>query len=64
MPCSVATGGRALIAAPRSKHPGGVNAVALDGHCGFIVNEVDPVVLARVVSIEDGLVANVADVIR
>jgi prepilin-type N-terminal cleavage/methylation domain-containing protein/prepilin-type processing-associated H-X9-DG protein len=64
MPCSRATGGRALIAAPRSRHPGGVNAVALDGHCGFIVNEVDPVLLARVVSIEDGQVVSVDDVIR
>lgn len=64
MPCSRAQGGRALIAAPRSRHPGGVNAVALDGHCGFIVNEVDPVLLARVISIEDGQNVTVADVIR
>lgn len=64
MPCNLATGGRALIAAPRSLHPGGVNAVALDGHCGFIVNEVDPVMLARVVSIEDGLAVSIDDVIR
>ena len=64
MPCSVAAGGRALIAAPRSLHPGGVNAVALDGHCGFISNDVDPVALARVVAVEDGLVIDIGEVIR
>jgi prepilin-type N-terminal cleavage/methylation domain-containing protein/prepilin-type processing-associated H-X9-DG protein len=64
MPCNTATGGRALIAAPRSLHPGGVNAAAIDGHVGFILNEVDPYVMASIISIRDGLVVEITDGIR
>lgn len=64
MPCSVATGGRALIAAPRSLHFSGVNAVALDGHAGFILNEVDPFVMACTISIQDSQPVDVTGAIR
>ncbi len=64
MPCSVASGGRALIAAPRSRHPGGVHCVALDGHCGFMVNEVDAIMMARMVAVDDRQSVDVAEVIQ
>ncbi len=64
MPCNVATGGRALIAAPRSLHTGGVNAAAIDGHVGFIMDEVDPFVMACIVSIRDGQPVQISDAIR
>ncbi len=40
-------------AAPRSLHVGGVNMVLLDGHVGFLSNDVDPLVLAYLVDIRD-----------
>jgi prepilin-type N-terminal cleavage/methylation domain-containing protein/prepilin-type processing-associated H-X9-DG protein len=42
-----------LSAAPRSNHPGGVNAVYADGHLGFLPNSVDRLTMAYLVSIED-----------
>ena len=39
-----------VSAAPRSQHPGGVNAGYLDGHVTFLPNEVDEVVMALEVS--------------
>ncbi len=65
MPCSkipvtdmnaVGLGGH-MSAAPRSLHPGGVNASFLDGHVGFLVNEIDEVAMAYMISINDGLVS-------
>jgi prepilin-type processing-associated H-X9-DG protein len=43
-----------MSAAPRSLHPGGVNAAHLDGHAAFIKDEIDEVVMAYLVSINDG----------
>jgi len=43
-----------LSAAPRSLHPGGVNAVFCDGHIVFLPDEIDEVVLAYLVSPNDG----------
>jgi type II secretory pathway pseudopilin PulG len=43
-----------LSAAPRSRHPGGVVAAAMDGHVQFLINEIDPEVLAYMISINDG----------
>jgi prepilin-type processing-associated H-X9-DG protein len=43
-----------LSAAPRSFHPGGVNAVFCDGHTTFLPNEIDEVVMAYLVSANDG----------
>ena len=42
-----------MSAAPRSMHPGGVNASYLDGHVTFLENDVDDVVMARAVSVTD-----------
>jgi prepilin-type N-terminal cleavage/methylation domain-containing protein/prepilin-type processing-associated H-X9-DG protein len=43
-----------LSAAPRSNHPGGVNAAFLDGHVTFLPNEIDEFVMAYAVSVNDG----------
>jgi prepilin-type processing-associated H-X9-DG protein len=43
-----------ISAAPRSRHPGGVNFAYLDGHVDFIFNEIDPLVLCNLVDIRDG----------
>ena len=46
-----------LSAAPRSNHPGGVNAAMLDGRVVFITDGVDEISMARMVSINDGSTA-------
>lgn len=43
-----------LSAAPRSLHPGGVNAAFLDGHVVFLIDEVDDFAMAYAVSVNDG----------
>ena len=43
-------------ASPRSLHPGGVNVAYLDGHTGFVRDEVDETSFAYRVSINDGQV--------
>jgi hypothetical protein len=43
-----------LSAAPRSRHAGGVVAAAVDGSVRFLVDEIDPIVMAYMVSINDG----------
>lgn len=40
-------------AAPRSLHPGGVNAGYLDGHVEFLGNDVDEILFSRSVSVAD-----------
>lgn len=50
-----------ISAAPRSTHPGGVNMTLLDGHVGFLTNDVDPVTLAYLVDIRDGRVNHDAE---
>jgi len=42
-----------ISAAPRSTHVGGVNMALLDGHVGFLSNDVDPLTLAYLVDIRD-----------
>jgi prepilin-type N-terminal cleavage/methylation domain-containing protein/prepilin-type processing-associated H-X9-DG protein len=42
-----------MSAAPRSLHPGGVNASYLDGHVSFLENDVDDVIMALAVSVTD-----------
>jgi prepilin-type N-terminal cleavage/methylation domain-containing protein/prepilin-type processing-associated H-X9-DG protein len=42
-----------LSSAPRSQHPGGVNVAFMDGRIGFLVNEVDEVAMAYMVSAND-----------
>ncbi len=43
-------------ASPRSLHRGGVNVSYLDGHTGFIPNDIDELVMAYLISINDGQV--------
>jgi len=45
-----------LSAAPRSLHPGGVNAAFVDGHVTFLVDQVDDFYMAYAVSVDDGQV--------
>jgi prepilin-type N-terminal cleavage/methylation domain-containing protein/prepilin-type processing-associated H-X9-DG protein len=57
MPCALWQYGTMydfLSAAPRSLHKGGVNATFMDGHAGFIRNEIDDYVMAYLISINDG----------
>jgi prepilin-type processing-associated H-X9-DG protein len=58
MPCQTYLGRAAswLSAAPRSRHVGGVNVTFVDGHGGFIPNQIDDRVMAHLVSINDGQV--------
>jgi prepilin-type N-terminal cleavage/methylation domain-containing protein/prepilin-type processing-associated H-X9-DG protein len=42
-----------MSAAPRSSHPGGVNASYLDGHATFMNDDVDDLVMALAVSVSD-----------
>jgi prepilin-type N-terminal cleavage/methylation domain-containing protein/prepilin-type processing-associated H-X9-DG protein len=45
-------------AAPRSLHPGGVNIAYVDGHVGFLADDVDEFSMAYQISINDGQVSN------
>lgn len=40
-------------AAPRSLHPGGVHVVCLDGHVGFMADDVDYIAYSYLISIQD-----------
>ncbi len=58
MPCTrwngkVGNGGY-YSASPRSLHTGGVNVAFLDGHTGFVTDDVDEYVYAYLISINDG----------
>lgn len=67
MPCATwdepgsKTGVGYLSAAPRSQHAGGVVTAALDGHVRFITDDVDPALMAYMVSINDGQSAKIVD---
>ena len=41
-------------AAARSKHPGGVHVAYLDGHVGFIPDDIDVVLMSYLIAINDG----------
>ncbi|MCA9258958.1 MAG: DUF1559 domain-containing protein, partial [Planctomycetales bacterium] len=43
-----------MSAAPRSGHPGGVNAAFLDGRVAFVADDVDELVMASQISVNDG----------
>jgi prepilin-type processing-associated H-X9-DG protein len=45
---------RYLSSAPRSKHPGGVQALWADGRVEFLADTVDEIVLAYLIAIDDG----------
>jgi hypothetical protein len=57
MPCQTIS---FVSAAPRSLHIGGVNAVALDGHAGFIADEIDSFIFAYLISVNDGVPSDVS----
>ena len=48
-------------AAPRSLHPGGVNASFADGRVAFLPDDIDEDIMAFMVSINDGRVINVQE---
>jgi prepilin-type N-terminal cleavage/methylation domain-containing protein/prepilin-type processing-associated H-X9-DG protein len=54
MPASTDSDGKWTGAAPRSNHPGGVNATHCDGSVRWLDNEIDQFLMARLVSINDG----------
>jgi prepilin-type N-terminal cleavage/methylation domain-containing protein/prepilin-type processing-associated H-X9-DG protein len=54
MPASTDPNGTWTSAAPRSNHPGGVNATQCDGSVRWLDNEIDQFLMARLVSINDG----------
>ncbi|MEX2171986.1 MAG: DUF1559 domain-containing protein [Pirellulales bacterium] len=43
-----------ISSAPRSMHPGGVNAAYLDGRVEFVPDEVDPIAMSLLIGIKDG----------
>ncbi|HMO87439.1 MAG TPA: hypothetical protein PKC18_21210, partial [Lacipirellulaceae bacterium] len=52
MPCSEAW--RSYIsAAPRSQHPGGVNAARLDASAAWLDDEVDAIAMAYLIAVDD-----------
>lgn len=55
-PCDNSQGGRwdAFFASARSRHPGGVNTVFVDGHVAFLSNTIDLLTWQRIGSINDG----------
>jgi prepilin-type N-terminal cleavage/methylation domain-containing protein/prepilin-type processing-associated H-X9-DG protein len=53
-----------LSAAPRSQHVGGVTVCFLDGHVGFLTDDVDEFAMAYMVSINDGKHVNVHEHVR
>ena len=65
MPCSVWSDQEMnewhyLSAAPRSNHFGGVNVVFVDGHVGFVPDQVDEIAMAYMVSANDSKVVAVS----
>lgn len=58
MPCSRGSGRSRLFVtgAPRSRHQGGVNMNSLDGHVGFLSDDIDAVLFVQIVSVHDAAV--------
>jgi prepilin-type processing-associated H-X9-DG protein len=57
MPCLTWTasgGSNYFSAAPRSGHPGGVNVVYADAHLGFLPNTIDRLMMANLVTEDQG----------
>lgn len=64
MPCdvyNVPSSNRYLSAAPRSRHPGGVNVAFLDGHLGFVRDQIDEITMAYLVAIDDGVTVSLTE---
>ena len=61
MPCNEWAAGTSreyLSAAPRSHHPGGVQALFVDGHIAFLPNGIDQMTMAYLIYIRDSQVLN------
>jgi prepilin-type processing-associated H-X9-DG protein len=58
MPCEEAGSQNFFAAAPRSLHPGGVNATHADGSVIWLADEIQPQALALMVCINDGALAD------
>jgi prepilin-type N-terminal cleavage/methylation domain-containing protein len=68
MPCATyenaVFGNHWLSAAPRSRHPGGVYVAFLEGRVNFLLDEVDQVVMAYLVAINDFQTINYDEFVR
>lgn len=64
MPCFPMGPNGLMNGAARSLHPDGVVATALDGHTGFLPNDIDPSVYGRLVSVNDRESTNITDLLR
>jgi prepilin-type N-terminal cleavage/methylation domain-containing protein len=53
-----------LSSAPRSNHPGGVDVVFMDGHAGFLLDNVDETVMAYLISINDRHSVNASEYVQ
>ena len=53
-----------LSAAPRSRHFGGVVAAAMDGHVQFLPDDIDDILMALLISINDGRNSNIEELTR
>lgn len=58
MPCDSYPSSGWLSAAPRSRHPGGVNVTYLDGRVDFLRDDINEFTMAYLVSINDGASTN------
>ncbi len=61
MPCVQMRAQHLVNGSARSWHPGGVVAAALDGHVGFLLEDIDASIYGRLVSVYDGASVNVTD---
>ncbi len=50
-----------LSASPRSRHSGGVNVAFMDSRAGFLSEDIDEIVMAYMISINDGNFVNVGE---
>ena len=61
MPCKKV---ESVYGVPRSLHPGGVNAVLLDGSVGFLSDDIDEYIYAFLVCVNDRRPLDVGEAIR
>jgi prepilin-type N-terminal cleavage/methylation domain-containing protein/prepilin-type processing-associated H-X9-DG protein len=66
MPCASYGGGsyEYLSAAPRSRHPGGVNASFMDNHVMFLPDEINEYAMAYMICVNDKHTVNPSDHVR
>jgi prepilin-type N-terminal cleavage/methylation domain-containing protein/prepilin-type processing-associated H-X9-DG protein len=66
MPCATYGPGsyEYLSAAPRSRHPGGVNASFIDNHVVFLPDEIDEYAMAYIICVNDHHSVNASDHVR